>query len=499
MLLKSSKPKGSLNQTTVSNCRALVFHYLDMEPSGDSPDTTCQIIEIQKECLTFDFSKSLGNPSGQFTLQVTANINWKKKVFAGDWIVVYLSNEGKEYMRLFGNIDRVSQFTTRNDKGLLETSYIISGRDFGKVFEKTNIWFNPLNTTRLLLSVLYANNSPSGLVGHFLDVFLGGKISIDAIMTQPQLNQWRVPGSLSALFKAIPSASPLGTPRFYDILTKQIQSVSGRKAIKSFASVQGPLWGIMKGVSNDSINEMYCELLDDKPTLMFRTRPFVKKPFTGGTIQGEVNYFDDLERVTIKGSEIIGTDIGYSDDERYNLFLMTTSSDFLSVEGLMSQLKPSFPAVNKASIALHGLSPMYVDTDFALIQGDGKNAKINPQLLKDWNNLLYNFYKDSIFMEAGTIEIKKANPKIRVGKALLITEATVNNNKIFYIEGYSDSWSFPGNWNQTLHLTRGQYLDKNLIKFTHEVEKEGSIFTGQSVVSRVPNKGNVKGFVKGLV
>ena len=479
-------------QTTVSSARAVIFHYNSLITSGTNPNLAVTQYDIQKDILSFEFTKLLAQPSGTFTLQLTADTNWKRKVFPNDWVLVYLSNEGVESLRMFGNIDRVSQFTTKNDKGLLETNYIISGRDFGKVFDTTNIWFNPTNAVRMLLETQILKGNPTELIDNLLKVFLGGKITSATIREQPQLNQWVIPSELATYFSASPSISTVGDglKRFYDILFLDLQSgLSGYKVIQSLATLQGNLWSILKTNSNDVINELYLELLNDYPTIVLRTKPFVRSGYSGGSISSEINKFTDLETVYVRGEDIVGTDIGYADHERFNLFLLVATSDFLGVEELLTKIQPEYPKINIASIKRHGLRLLYVDTDFALFSGSGKNSKINPRLLLDWNRLSFEFFNNALFMESGTIELGKANPDIKIGKALHIEESTINQDKMFYIEGYTDSWSYPGNWKQTLQLTRGIYLIDGKEKFGYQQESLDTIYTGQNIVKRTDRKG----------
>jgi len=464
--------------STVSACRVVVYSYRNRVVTGSVAETTSNRIEIQKEMLSYEYTKNIGSPSGSFTFQVTANKNWKAVISPGDWVVVYLSNEGKEHKRLLGNVDRVSQFTTRNDKGLLETSYVISGRDFGKVFETTNIWFHPLNTTKLILPVILLKGSPDTLINKLLGLFLGKDIPIKALLKQIQLFQYQV--------LPIGLALELGATgiSFYDILQKNTQKLQGKKVIDNLSTIQGDIWSILKSNSNDVVNELYTELIDGKPTITLRTKPFAKKSITNGPTS-DINYFLDLDQVIVKGADIIGSDLGTSDEDRFNLFLMTANADFLGVSQLASQLRPNWPNIQQASIQRYGLRIMYVDTDFALVSGDGKNEKIKPELLREWNELLYHFYNNAIFLEAGTIELEKANPNIKVGKTLIIQQSQINQNKIFYIEGYSDNWSYPGNWKQSLQLTRGQYLVKGSEKFTYTIDSKDKVYTGQTVYSKV--------------
>jgi len=510
-----------MSTSTVSSCRVQFYHYTNELSGSGEADLSSVLIEAQREVKSFEYSKNIGQPAGNFVLELTAEYNWKKRVFPGDWLMVSLSNEGVFYPRMLGCIDRVSQFTTRNDRGLLETSYVITGKDFGKVFEKTNIWFNVQDPVRLFLEITGSLiGGPSKNIPKILQMFLNNDIPIDTLKNQPQLNQWKIPPSLSKQLGGY-------SDKFYSILKQDIQeNLGGQKAVKSMASFQGSLWNILKDNSNDLVNEIYVELLPVQinedalletlnyrteipgkvslsfysPTFVLRTKPFARKKsksiLNKLSIRNNVNYFLDLPRVQISGDQIIGSDIGLSDEDRYNYFLATTSTDLLSVEGninLLRSFSPPFPQSQIGSIQRNGLRLMYGDTEFSLIVDKNGEKLRNNKLLHDWNVLLFEFFNNAIFLETGTIEIKRATPDLKVGKVLQIVNSSVNEGKLFYIEGYTDSWEYPGNWNQTVFLTRGQYFIDNEEKYGFQVEKQDKTYTGQSIIVKGNNPKKVIG------
>lgn len=466
-------------QVSVSSCRAIVFHYTKFpSDGGGAPNLEVQEISIEREIKSFEFSKTLGSASGSFTLELTANVNWKKAVFPTDWIMVYMSNAGdsKEKLRLLGNIDRVSQFTTRNDKGLLETSYVISGRDFGKIFEETRIWFNPQNPVMLAPNLDLMVGTPAQIVDLILRKFLNAEIPLDIFKGQPQLNQWFVPNALAIKFLA-------NGNRFYNLLKSNINSkIQGNKSVFLTSLLQGALWQTIKNHSNDVVNEIFVELIDEVPTFVMRQKPFTSDKVAFST--PEMVKFSSLPRIEITGEEIIGSDIGFSDQERFNIFLLVPTSDMIKTEtsiNLLTTYTPSFPAIEENSIKRHGLKNMYVDTEYAF--QESKEGNYNAKILHNWNRLIFDWYNNAVFYETGTLEIKKAHPDLCIGKALVIKDSQVNENKIFYIEGYTDSWSYPGIWQQTVQLTRGQTLDKSgkiILSISDKSKTNSTIFTGQT-------------------
>jgi len=155
-------------------------------------------------------------------------------------------------------------------------------------------------------------------------------------------------------------------------------------------------------------------------------------------------------------------------------------------------MKGQYPKLNESSIQRNGLRVMDLDSEFALIQS-GEKSKRNNKLLLEWNDLIYHWFNNSVYLESGTVDLIRANPDLRVGKTLVIENGSagvdgkrqyLNQDKILYIEGYTDSWTFPGEWHQTVQLTRGQYLVRGREKYTYVEDDEYKIYTGQSTIPR---------------
>ena len=65
---------------------------------------------------------------------------------------------------------------------------------------------------------------------------------------------------------------------FKDYYQESIKNVSSGNEFladaSSFTSFQGGLWDFLKELKNAPFNEMFWEIIDDKPTIIFRPTPF---------------------------------------------------------------------------------------------------------------------------------------------------------------------------------------------------------------------------------
>jgi hypothetical protein len=105
-----------------------------------------------------------------------------------------------------------------------------------------------------------------------------------------------------------------------------------------------------------------------------------------------------------------------------------------------------------------------------------------PQIIRGWNVLVKHWFLENHNLETGTMSIS-GKTSIRVGKRLVVSEGKLNSKKQFYIEGVSDEWVYPGQWTQTLQLTRGKYFDGSNSDLTINKLTDQSNLTGKSTQS----------------
>ena len=155
---------------------------------------------IEKEIVSLDVQKNIRSVSANFSISLLPTSNWKQIIKPGDWILLYLFDEpptdysqDTQNLVLVGNVDRISRVREKDeetDKTLLR--YRISGRNFGKVFENTDLFFDPYmakNQSNTLDAILRTKGlplagSPDIIVGKLFDIFLGDGGKKDPV-TQP--------------------------------------------------------------------------------------------------------------------------------------------------------------------------------------------------------------------------------------------------------------------------------------------------------------------------
>jgi len=519
---------------TTSFARVIYWHYevqnfgvassVDFS-LGNSSKTVMEVTEgtLEAELTEVSVHKTMSNSSGSFSITVLPNKNWKQYISPGDWLAIYLYSDTKEYtkdkttrnMVMFGNVDRVSRTRQREeDSDKIIVRYVISGRDFGKVFEDTETFFNPYLIQTVSSQVLLNtagipfSGNPSQLVNSILDVFLGSKgasLSNTAIgkgKTEP-LNQWIIPSGAASLFKrqekiksgkdslsfaadiigAVATLSGLSSAfgqdgvHFDDIMQRLLeQDLPGEKERNMIGKGQ-PLWSCLKRSSNDVVNDLYCELVRDNkgiaaPSIVLRPHPssaFFKD--TMGMLNNHYKALQDYPTVDIDPSEIKYEDLGRDSNSRINMvWLSAIQSKYGRVNELANvQMGQKGgignPMVQIESIKRYGLKR--VDRELAFVYptrgGKSQSLNVNIDLYKSFLEQLFDANVYNHLYETGTM-VSVGNNKAEIGKALKILSSTThlikNNDKIYYIEGYSHTWTFPGQWETEWQLTRGQFANR---------------------------------------
>jgi hypothetical protein len=460
---------------------------------------------IEAEIVSVRTQKNISASAGTFDVVLMPTKNWKALISPGDWIIIYLYNNKKDFgdssdfirqvqvkapnsnIIFLGNVDRISR-TKQKDEATDKTivRYRVGGRDFGKVFEQTDLWFDPYKAesqAAVLSSMLTTrglpfSGDPTSLVSSITEVFLsplggtahGGKKTLS-------LNQWMVPYDLLITFFKVPS---VGRPFFYDMLKFDFfaNSLPGYKD-RSMISPKsnGSLWSMLKRNSNDVVNEMFVELRRDKEgaveaSLVLRPRPnsvFFKDAV--GNLKGA---YESLQKrakksgFTISPIDIIYEDLGKDDNTRANMVWLnsrqsaqTITNHYGNVAAIEHPTGIGLPMVQQESIDRYGLKRFEADLDFSYSTGTSQNtATVDAFLYRSFIDQLYDQRAYLHCYDTGTLETP-GDVRAEIGKVIRIqSDQEDKPSRIYYIEGYQHNWRFPGIWTTDYTLTMGQFDDE---------------------------------------
>lgn len=499
-----------MSNTTISlnpKCRIVVFNWLRPELEGEEATSTVaesEGIDVSSYLKEVTFNKTLRSPSGTFSFSLANDRDWKQFIRPGAWCLIYMCNDGaidipsikhsdsqeknflsmqqsdlrdladiRPYLRCIGYIETVrAKGSVGEEKGEFDVDYVVSGRDFGSIYETTEIYHNRVqfDQTLLLSAGAFIKNPPEGktvdgLLKLLHDlIFAPSKIvkkddlkSLNSVATQ-----WLLP---SPMLKAL-EINITDEPYYGNIpdLFKFTPSKCSFPVENPLALLNGIAWERLKAHSIEPFHELFPEL--DKtgyPKLHFRPIPWritdgAAYPNISQSIPkfADYNFFNIIE---LSAEDIIGFDLGEDDHARYNLFWAIIKSYQITVENSQA------PTLNQSSIKRHGLRSMITEINALITLG---SEKADPQLIVDYNNLLQEYYKYNHLFESGSIDII-GNNSIRVGEIIHFDSSTAyNEDKYFYIEGYQDTFTLDdkgaSSWVQSLTVTRGvsgDYLTQN--------------------------------------
>jgi hypothetical protein len=520
----TSPPQGRQISGTNSFARIVYFHYnkqnfgLANNIRPTSPDSTIFDVTpgvLEEEIVDLRVSKSMNNPAGQFDVTLLPNRNWKSAISPGDWVLIYLYSNTSDALGfsaaqppnknivMLGNIDRISKSKQRDeqtDKVLVR--YHLAGRDFGKVIDETEMWFDPYNVFTKLVKVvgfliqrgLAFKGNPTDLVNSALDVFLSksgadlSKTGIGKGRTEP-LGQWQIPEELASVFEAsfsipielggMPQSFSEESKFFNDILKRKIEEgLPGYKFHHSLtAESNGSVWQFLQRGANNIINDLFFDLHHREdgtsyPTVFLRPHPNSAQFFDPlGGLKSKFKSLQDLQdefKVDMSATMVKYENLGKDFQTRFNMmWLSPEQSKNKSVinewANTAGGVIPGIgkPMVQSESIIRYGLKRFKGTMDFVYVDNKA-TTYVNKQeiLFKSFINQTYDHKAYNHLYDTGTI-VTIGEKRAQLGSVLRLLPSVENAKvRLYYIEGYTHTWKFPGVWETEWNVTMGQFDDK---------------------------------------
>lgn len=492
------------SQNINSQCKIVVYNWAQQSLNSGTPDSTLtetSQLDISSQLLGCEFSKNMGEPAGTFSFRLSnspgiGSGDWKDIIKRGTWCVIYMSNDGDltinptvapplsaskkleeaKKIRCIGWIDRVAVVSSMDSqKGSFDVEYEVSGRDFGVIYEDTSIWHNVFKHERIMLDAL--NTSGLSIIGEVTideaidkihDLFFnpkavpGAKVNDNNSLTDTAL-QWLMPRQLLIDIGFTLDAVNQKPPFWGSLpgIKKLSKTKAGLSIEKPTEYLSGNAWDNLKRISSPHLHELFTETNESGlPALIFRPIPFGIDNSNYRILGNTITLYKDLPTLTIPALDVIDFNLGEDNHARYNSYLVTVSTNMISTENNVSLLKGSrFPLNIQDSIKRNGFRPMHITVDSIVKNAKRGDGESNPKLLKAFNELMVDYWQNSVFAESGTTNIIGRND-IKVGKAMKFGDKTPYvSTRRYYIEGYTDSFRVDEkgskSWTQSLQLTRG--------------------------------------------
>lgn len=518
-----------------SQCQIIAFRWEDDLPRGedlikDNSKLSASIpMDISNHLIhSCTFAKNNSAPAGSFAFKLDSTRDWKDILKPGQWCLIFMSNDGTlnlpkresnnsfppppsfpihaKKLRGICYIDRVAVISSITAHGALDVEYEISGRDFGVVYEETQLWYNwfKAESIRIEAEFVKLNNiseqpefkiTLDNLLELAHDLFFAyhrrvGKGNTKEEQQLTELGtQWLMPAELLNMLN-IPYeqnesfygniTNLYGSGEYTDNDTKLGQTLLTQPLQNPLLYITGNAWSKLKELSIEEFHELFTETdHNGHPKLMFRPIPWGIDTRGYPTLAKKVLPYKKLVEknrfVDIAALNVLDFDIGEENHSRYNHFLVQLKNSVwfsIPVVGVLNTKASTrgrkFPYPRKGEIKRHGLRLMHANLNtfpYSLAGNQvGKAAapsdgKPDPILLIELNELFLDYWDVAIFFESGTLTTI-GNNDIKIGKVININkDVPYIGNKLFYIEGYTDEFIIEENgssfWTQSLQLTRG--------------------------------------------
>lgn len=512
---------GVPSQNSKAQCQVILFQWdVDALPASDpNPENTASkstAYDISNHLVeSVSFSKTLQMAAGTFSFKLDNSITWQDKIYPGQWCLIYMSNNGSLLLP-FGEapnnkslpppdpnflnnpsaflpnlrglcyIERITPVVFVDGNGAVNKTYEVSGRDFGVIYEETDLWYSYFLYEKNKVETLEAAFKQFGfsnvhdLLGAIHDLFyapdkrfspsdLGDSHSLTSVG-----RQWLLPRTLLTYLGIDKQLA--GQASYYGNLPNTINfspTVATTPIYNITDFVGGKAWEKLKTYSIPEFHELFTEISHDgQPNLTFRPIPWGIDQTGYPDITGIQTYLSlsqtglDLDDDT----SIISHDLGRDNHNRYTHYLVQVLSNGFKVEDSVSILRvPSpagrrFPYADQLNIMRHGFRAMHLAVNslykkFAAEGGPDDAGVADTKFLVQYNEVIYDYWRYGALFESGSMHII-GSPRVKVGITLNTDQSIPDiGDKIYYIEGYSDLFTIGQNgeteWTQVLQLTHG--------------------------------------------
>jgi hypothetical protein len=274
--------------------------------------------DITRGVTHLSVTKTLARPSGQFQITLLPirddkGASYYYRLSPMDYISIAFARFPENYDELppvmRGFIDNVNSQASAGNQGEPNRRYMITGRDYGKIFQICQIYYMFFNAVAMMQNRLMEKyNIPmDGPPKEIIEGFF--KIAIDQLK------------NIQATYKGIPDLQVWASDDLYG----SVHTLSAQQWDRD-------LWGLMTHFDNAPWNELY--LMDfDKPTLVFRKTPWIDAD-AEGYIQGNDSLYDKtLKYIRILPDDVITMDLTRSDAETRNYFYCYPQMSLLGDKG----------------------------------------------------------------------------------------------------------------------------------------------------------------------
>lgn len=260
---------------------------------------------LDRDIVSFTTNRDMGSDCPTFSLTLVWRHDWFDKIGSNDLVVISLARPPEQlevvFVGLVDDIRRSHSFNTMKPSRTLT----ISGRGWNKAMVNFIVGtLTEMNTTATCQGFWagmlnsFSGASPAKIVAAVVKEYVTKGCEYNFADGTKYTDWWR------------------------QMITEPKVNYDRMANMTSFLTYQGSLWECLKELKNAPFNEMYWEVVDGKPTFIFRPTPFNERDWC------------NLSRTVIPDFDIVQESTGRSDLETYSVFQIkmdtfTTDTDAL--------------------------------------------------------------------------------------------------------------------------------------------------------------------------
>jgi hypothetical protein len=410
--------------------------------------------------ISVNTNKQMGVPSGQWSVTLKQPKGITDSLFDlildDDWIDIVFYRHAKRWHVMRGLVDEIRRVKGVAGTGATTEAFSITGKCFGKIWEKTPIFFSMYTdevvagglSHQLFTGATNVLGNPRQAVNGFLFGFL------DALGNVGRAN-WEMPLTVPGVEGAFAENVVFD----YDLFT----NTPPRNAINpNFLNPQGMLWQLAQEWSDPMFLELFTDTLpitrrevslqketyENDETDMYvvlRDRPFPTLEM------GKDSPWFSLPLFEVPRQLVDSHEVGRGGNERFNAFFVSPQlTQTLEGMGAIDLVKPLW---NPDDMLRHGLRRFDVTSKYISepSAGDSSIATMSESqriLCRDW-------YCLNAYMLSGTLGFGRGFPNLRIGTRLRVKGDSEDKDETYYVESVENNWMFGQGIKTSANVTRG--------------------------------------------
>lgn len=420
----------------------------------------------ESSVISVSTTKAMGAASGSWTValkpgQREIRDGFFKRLIDDDWIDITFIRNSHRWHVLRGLLDNARRLRKVGGTGATGTIYTLTGRDFGKIWEITPIWFSPYSSislsSALSLEIFGTTAETAGPPPNVVDGFLFGMLRVIASHGR---ENWTIPPGMPAASRTFIDSVASDFTGHDPLRFSDPKNPAELRSIGvNWATPSGTLWDLAKGWSDPIFNELWTDLAErgtsiqdpgdgeftpseSRATVFFRDRPFPTLE------EGKESAWFHLPTHVLPVQHITDLDVGRSGAERFNAFFAAPQ---ITQEAIaQGGLDLNAPLWSSEDISRHGLRRFDVTTKYSSAVADLLGVSSRQRIaVRDW-------YCINPYLLSGTIQARIGMPGARVGSRLLIPgRLSSSENETYYIETVSHNWAPAQGIKTSFGVTRG--------------------------------------------